>query len=126
MLRALDPWAQLDLQGPGVPRLAQHVDVGLGNRVRVERAIWAVGRIEAVSRAYRAVDDEMGPGPVPTTSALRYGNSDIGPPLKTSNSATHAPDTLRLGRLLAPSPLQSRRTLASGLHFTSVDAKWTQ
>lgn len=39
---------------------------------------------------------------VPTISGLRYENSDIGPPLKTSNSATHTPDRLRLGRLLVP------------------------
>jgi hypothetical protein len=50
--------SRLVADGVSAPRLAQHVDVGLGNRVRIERAIWAVGRIEAVSRAYRAVDDE--------------------------------------------------------------------
>src|SRR5260370_41569849 len=56
----LDPGPQLDLQGPGATRLAQHFEIGLGDRVGVERAVRAVVRVGAPGAAHPAIDDEMG------------------------------------------------------------------
>src|SRR5580704_3830021 len=85
-------------QGPGAPRLAQHVDVGLGNCVRIERAIWAVGRVETVSRVHRAVDDKMGDMDTPSARALApHFGQDHGARISHS-------ETCRLGE-----PLYARR-----------------
>src|SRR5262249_56077425 len=49
-----------DLQGPGAAWLAQDLDIGLGDRVGIERAVRAVRRIGMSRTAHAAVDDEMG------------------------------------------------------------------
>ena len=54
--KGLGPRAQIDLETPRVARLAQDVEVGLGNALRIERAVIGV---RPGCRADRAVDDEM-------------------------------------------------------------------
>src|SRR5712692_6997839 len=56
----LDPRPKLDLQRPGAARLAQHLEIGLGDPVGIERAVRAVRRIRAPRTAHPAVDYEMG------------------------------------------------------------------
>src|SRR5215210_5560150 len=55
----LDPGPQLDLPGPGAARLAQDLDVALGDRVGVERAVRPVRRIGAPGAAHPAFKTKM-------------------------------------------------------------------
>src|SRR5207248_3895571 len=56
----LDPGPQFDLQGPGAARLAQGLEIGLGDPVGIERAVRPVVRIGPPRAAHPAIDDEMG------------------------------------------------------------------
>src|SRR5215470_16327343 len=56
---AFDPRSQLYLQGPGAARLAQDLDVGLRDSVRIKGAVRAVRRIGTPCATHAAVDDEM-------------------------------------------------------------------
>src|SRR5215813_4442748 len=55
----LDPWSQLHLPAPGAARLAENVNVALGNRVRIEQAVGIVGRGRPALAADAAVNNEM-------------------------------------------------------------------
>src|SRR5438270_12661122 len=52
---ALDPGPHLDLERPGAPRLAQHFEIGLGDRIRIKRAVRAVRRSGAPRAAHAAI-----------------------------------------------------------------------
>ena len=60
ILRRFDPWPEFNLQGPSAARLAQDIEIGLSNPVRIERAVRPVGRIRPPRAAYPAVDHEVG------------------------------------------------------------------
>ena len=49
----------LDLQRPRAARLAQHFDIGLGDRVGIERAVRPIRRVRPPGAANAAIDDEM-------------------------------------------------------------------
>src|SRR5438128_1354495 len=57
--KRFDPGTQLDLPGPGAPRLLQHRKIGRRDGVRIEQAIGAVGRLDPPRTADAAVDHEV-------------------------------------------------------------------
>ena len=56
----LDPRPEFELPGPGAARLAQGVQIGLGDRLGIEQRLRTVGVLDAAGAADSAVDDEMG------------------------------------------------------------------
>src|ERR1700730_18313931 len=55
----LDPRPHLDLKRPSAARLAQDIEVGLGNRLGIERTVRPVVRVRVPGAANTAVDHEM-------------------------------------------------------------------
>ena len=76
-LEGLDPWPQLDLQGPGAARLAQDLDIGLGDRVGIERAVRAVQRIGMSRTAHAAARVERAKEYIEAAVALAASDSRI-------------------------------------------------
>src|SRR3954468_6127151 len=59
MSEAFHPGPDLDLPTPRTSRLVQHGEIALGDRVGIERAVRAVGRVRPRGAAHTAVDHEM-------------------------------------------------------------------
>src|SRR5580700_6080137 len=57
--KLLHPRPQLDLPGPSAVRLMQDVQIGRGNRVRIEHARLPIGRLRPALALDPAVNDEM-------------------------------------------------------------------
>src|SRR4051794_37439338 len=57
---ALDPGTQLDFPSPRAARLAQNVDVGLRNGIRIEHGVRLRGVRRTRGAPDHAVDDEVG------------------------------------------------------------------
>src|SRR5581483_4975522 len=58
-LEAFCPRTKIDFVRPGVSRLREHVDIGLGDGVGIERAVWLIDRLRPSRGADAAVDVEV-------------------------------------------------------------------
>src|SRR5947208_9655850 len=55
----LHPWPQLDLPRPGAARLMDEVDVRVGDRIGIERAVRTLGRIRPARASDTTVDHDV-------------------------------------------------------------------
>ena len=72
---SLDPGPNFDLKGPGAARLAQHLEIGVGDGIGIERAVRPIRWIGPPRAAHPTIDNEMGDmdalGPQLARRALR-------------------------------------------------------